>query len=354
MGGEVANITDVAVKITKDIFKWFRWESVNTMDENFSCHKVDRHKPKSKSRKPNKAPKVNKDPEEIKHTHPVDVVFKYFDPYQNRDILLNTDLKSYAKSSIKAASVVDALESLARTIDCARSSMEWQRKYAIFPGDYEVRGMLFIYNHDGEFHRDFIDLMKTIELQKLDIQRGQILHVLDAVRIRYLYSVVMDIKGLIAEREFPLEDYSFFYPDLILHKSHGDLDKSPATVELLCSPYMIIRHGPVAKEGGEGSVNDGYVIYYNQDGSTEHEFRYLLDSLSRFQILRGKCSIKIRVAHHSPDSNMKNNFQAAKNIYLAAWGMDEYKKMELERIEFEAINITTPNYMPGHLAWRYQ
>lgn len=33
MAGEVANITDVAVKVTKDIFKWFKWEAIPTMDE---------------------------------------------------------------------------------------------------------------------------------------------------------------------------------------------------------------------------------------------------------------------------------------------------------------------------------
>jgi hypothetical protein len=347
MGGEVANVAEVAVKVTKDIFKWFKWESVPTMDENFSCHKVEQHKPK-----PKKQAKTVSD--DKTHTHPVDVVFRYFDPYRNRVVLLNTDLKSYAKTSITSTSVFDALESLAKTIDCARSSGEWQRKYVLHKGDYEVRGMLFIYNHDGEYHKDFMGLVKNMDLHKLGVQQGQLLHVLDAVRIRYLYSVVMDMKSLIAEKEFPSDDYTFFYPELYLHRSHGDSDDLPATVELLCSPYMIIRHGPVDVDGEAAAVNEGYVIYYNQDGSTEHEFRYLLDSLSRFQILKGRCTIKIRVAHQSPDATMKNNFEAAKNAYLAAWGMDGFRKKELDRIEFESINITTPSYMPGHLAWRYQ
>nr|WP_075745779.1 hypothetical protein [Pseudomonas alcaliphila] len=346
MSGEVANVTDVATKITKDIFKWFKWEAIPTMDENFPCHKVERHKPKPKK-------ESKKKPEEKNHSHPVDVVFRYFDPYKNRSILLNTDLKSYAKSSIQTSRISTALESLASTIDCARSSSEWQKKYVLEKGDYEVRGMLFIYNHDGEYHKDLMGLVKGIHLNKLGIQQGQLLHLLDAVRIRYLYSVVMDIKNLIVENEFPADDYSFFYPELYLHRSHGDSGNLPATIELLCSPYMIIHHGPVSLSGEDASTNDGYLIYYNQDGSTEHEFRYLLDSLARFQILRSRSSIKIRMAHHSPDPAIKNNFQAAKNAYLLSWGMDEFKKKELDRIEFEPINLTTPNYMPGHLAWKY-
>lgn len=50
MAGEVANITEVAVKVTKDIFKWFKWDAVPIMDENFDCHKVDKHKAPQRKR----------------------------------------------------------------------------------------------------------------------------------------------------------------------------------------------------------------------------------------------------------------------------------------------------------------
>ncbi len=320
------------------------------MDENFKCHKVDKHKP---------APKraLAKAAEKPSHTHPVDVVFKYFDPYINKVVMLNTDLKSYAKSSITTASVAGAIESLAKTIDCARGSGEWQGKYVLDKRPYEIRGLLFIYNHDGEYHNDFLKMIEPVNVDKIGIQEGQVLHVLDALRIRYLYAVITDMKHLYSESEFPIDDYSFFYPELYLHRSHGDPDDLPATIELICSPYMIIKHGSTRNTDPNnldaGSGIEGYVVYYNQDGSTEQEFRYLLDSLSRFQILRGKCSIKIRVAHHAPCRDMRSKFDMAKNLYLAAWGMDSYKKAELERIEFDVVNSAIPNYMPGHLAWRY-
>ena len=160
------------------------------------------------------------------------------------------------------------------------------------------------------------------------------------------------------KNEFPKNDYTFYYPDLYLHKPRGDADKYPATIELLCSPYMIISfdsieaHNPASGETSNLAPHGGYVIYYNQNGSTEYEFMYLLDNLSRFQILRSKSTIKIRVAHHCPDANIKSNFRRAINSYVSAWGYDLHKKNELERIEFDVIQHTLPNYNPGILAWR--
>src|SRR5690554_2353053 len=152
MAGETANIAEVANKIARDIFKWFRWESIPIMDENFPCHKIDSHKKKpTKTKKPS-------------HTHPVDTVFRYFDPYLNQYIYLNTDLKSYAKSSFKPPQFKHAIESLAKTIDCASSSVDWKRKYVLDDTHYSVRGLLFIYNWDNQYDDDLMG-----ELQKLKL-----------------------------------------------------------------------------------------------------------------------------------------------------------------------------------------
>jgi len=335
MGGEVANIAAVANRITKDIFGWFKWEEIPIYDENFKCHKVDKHKKKSKK-------------QYKEHTHPVDVVFRYFDPYLNEHIFLNADLKSYAKSSIKTDSVRAAIESLAKTIDCASGGDEWQKKYVLDDVDYQVRGLLFIYNHDNEYDKDFMEHIKAIDPDKLLIPENSFIHLLDPARIVYLYTIVNDMMRLVASKEFPDSDYSFLYPELLLHKRHGDNDNLPATIETLCSPYMIIKHGPPDSNSDMG----GYVIYYNQSGSTDKEFKYLFDILSGLQILGTRETIKIRVAHHEPDQLIKSNYQSAINAYVSDWGLDEYKRRDLERIEFEVVTQTLPNYMPGILAWR--
>ncbi|ENE5100266.1 hypothetical protein ABNJ98_003157, partial [Enterobacter hormaechei] len=78
MAGETQNISEMAEKISADLFKWFKWELVGATNENFPCMKSDQHKTKAGK-------------------HPTDVVFSYKDPYLNRTIFLNTDLKSYVK-----------------------------------------------------------------------------------------------------------------------------------------------------------------------------------------------------------------------------------------------------------------
>lgn len=340
MGGETANIADVAKAVSKDIFKSFGWDDVGCYDENFICHKQEEHG-------------GNKIDNGFKNTHPTDCVFKYFDPYKNRCVYLHTDLKSYAKSSISKKRVEKAISSLAKSIDCARGSAEWIDRYVHSSDSIEVRGMLFIYNHDGGFDKDFYGYLSTDSVDKIPLKRDQIIHVIDPIRIRYLYSVVSDIKHLAFENEIP-KKYSFFYPDLFLHKPTGDDDCYPATVELLTAPYMILRYNEFKfdRDGCEITEQSGYVIYYNKPGSTHYEFMYLLDSLSRYQLLGRKETIRIRVAHHSPDPNIVANYRRAVQGYLEDWGLDENKATYLKRIDFGLVQVTVPAYNPGALSWR--
>lgn len=346
---EVINIAEAANRVSSDIFEWFKWEKIPYMDENFTCLKVEKHKASRKNTRSKKVPPY--------HTHPVDVVFEYFDPYLNRRILLNTDLKSYSSKSINSGRAQEALESLAKTIDCAKGSQEWRGKYNLYDKPFEVRGMLFIYNHDDKYNGKFMDVLNAVSAKKLPIAEGQILHIVHPDVIRYLTTLVADLKHLISTYEFSKEDYSFYYPDLYLHKHHGDYNNYAATVELLCSPYMIVKHGPI-KGIENGEIVDkngaGYIIYYNQAGTTDHEFMYLFDSLSRFQLLSGEKTIKIRVAHWNPSPAIKNNYFRAKERYVSEWGDDSYKRADLDRIEFEVINTVVAQFRPGVLAWKSQ
>jgi hypothetical protein len=160
-----------------------------------------------------------------------------------------------------------------------------------------------------------------------------------------------------SRNEFPKSKYSFVYPDLFLHKAHGRPEGNSATIELLCSPYMMITHDAVSyydeeKEEMRKKEYGGYLIYYNQSGGTEEEFVYLFDSLSRLQILSSEKTIRIRVAHHDPDEKLKSNFQKAINSYVSAWGDCSYKRECLNRIEIDLVAVKVPNYKPGILAWR--
>lgn len=341
MAGETANIAEIADIVSSDLFQWFKWDTVPLRDENFDCVKQECHA----------------NDKRFAHTHPVDVVFKYFDPYLNKNIYLNTDLKSYNKSSINASNIRKSLQSLARTIECSKASKEWKDKYVLENDPYEIRGLLFIYNHDGGFDKSFYDHFKGIRADNLPIKKNQYLHVVEPNLIQYMTTVVADMARLHKEKTFPDEAYRFYYPELYLHKTHGRFEIRQATIEVISSPFMVVHHDAVSKLNektnmGERVYDEGYVIYYNRDGSSEHEFMYLLDFLSGIQVLNKKGNVRVRVAHHAPDNKIKSNFERAKNLYLSDWGYDDYKREVLDAISLDIVQSMAPTYNPGAIGWR--
>jgi len=353
MAGETGPTAEIAEKISKELMKRFRWSRLPPKDRNFDCVKQQKHARANKKQK---------------HTHPTDVVFKYIDPYLNRTILLNTDLKSYAKSSMGAPNVRAALKSLAQTIDCARVSPEWRERYDIEEeGTSEIRGLLFVYNHDAEFDGTFERFLTPAKdddqdqvtggnINNLPLEAGQLLHLLEPKTIAYLQTIVKDTERLHFEGTFPVKDYFFYYPDQKLHRAHLERFHRPATVELMCGPYMIIGHDAVAKYDEDvrslkQTFGEGYVIYYNRAGATHYEFMYLFDILSNYQLLNGDNQIRIRVAHHSPHQQIKSNYLRAIDAYVKDWGNDEYQKSKLEMIDFQVLDITKQSFSKTNVGW---
>ncbi len=350
MSGETANIAMMAEKISEDLFKWFRWERVGTTNQNFPCHKKEIHKTKSES-------------------HPCDVVFRYHDPYLNHFVYLNTDLKSYAKGSITATAMRTALVSLAESIDCAEGGPSWQESYEYAHGASEVRGMLFVYNHDGDFDQNFYDVFKTIpatdvkqgrrgiDIDNIPITRGQKIHIFEPRTINYLQSIISDIHKLSYEKKFPSNnDYHFYYPDLILHKVNGSPETLPATVESLTGPYFIIKHGATYTFSDDGvktlTNEEGYIIYYNGEGRKSLEFIYIFDTLSKLQLLNSKSNIRLRLIHPNLNHDVKAIYRKAIETYVMDWGFDDYKKSIITSIKFETIEFIKPKFSQIELGWR--
>jgi hypothetical protein len=295
---------------------------------------------------------VNENDKE-KITHPGDVVFYYFDPYLNRTIYLHTDLKSYSKSSIQAKKIRESLNSLAMTIECASVSAGWAKKFlANDKLPYEVRGLLFVANHDNKAVKRFTELFKSISKSNLAIAKNQILHVLGPVEISNLYSIATDIKLAVADKKIGAM-YRFFYPDLTLWKRHStDDQRTGATIEMLLAPYFILRHASVLDEKGIEVERPGSVVYYGRNGDSVNEFIYLLDCLSRYQLVNAREQIKIRASSPQRSSNMKNNFDKAKVRYCEMWGFDGDREEEIMSIPIDGIQQTTPNYIPDEIGWK--
>jgi hypothetical protein len=307
---ETGNTEKLAKIVSQDIFKWFKWSTCSAKDENWEC--VSEHHLK-------------------KQSHPSDVVFYYEDPYTGKTIYQNTDLKSYGKSSITVASVSTALTSLAMAVECANVSSSWQDKFLITGDGFDhVEGLLFIYNHDGDYDAEFSDLTKKIEFDKLRIIEHAPINLIGPKQIERLINIVSDIKFLKAEDTLPsIDDYTFFYPDLVRARRNGNEWGKPATIESLLSPWIIIKH-----KAGD-SFSDGFIIYYNDLGDSVEEFVYLIDAMSHYQMLVSDFSIRIRFTNHKSTAPL--NFEKAKLEYLKIWGNDEARKEQLNRINTAQI-----------------
>lgn len=350
MAGETQNISEMAELLSERLFKWFKWDIVGATNENFQCVKQEQHNSKTGK-------------------HPVDVVFSYQDPYLNRTIYLNTDLKSYVKGSITAHSMRKALVSLAHTIDCAEGSKEWKERYLYKSGSSEVRGMLFVYNHDGDFDQSFYDIFnqsnksdndkktRGINLDSIPLKQGQKIHIIEPRTINYLQSIITDLTTLSHDFKFPQgNDYQFFYPDQSLHKVNGTPKDHPATIELLTGPFLIIKHNDVFSydfiaDKKEKKYDHGYIIYYNGEGCNEFEFIYILDTLSKYQLLDGNEKIRIRIVNPNIYKDVRSIFMKAKDTYSREWGFDEHRKDIINSIEFNQVEFTKPMFSSIEIGW---
>ncbi|HIF9515767.1 TPA: hypothetical protein ACX6SR_000127 [Photobacterium damselae] len=345
-------IEEVAKIVSAKLFHKFKWKQYGPYDQDFCCHKESSHKPAGKTQK---------------HTHPVDVVFHYKDPYLNSTIYLNTDLKSYAKSSINVGMIEKALISLANTIDCAQNNHEWLDKYHTQVGNFEVRGLLFVYNHDNKNTTDFYDFFyppkpkqgkrnKAVKLDNINIPKGKQIHIIEPKLIDYMMRITNDLNELMAENTFPKEKYGFYYPELIYHKVLVSDEYLPATIELLSSPFLIIKHDEVELYNHKLNKLDivydsGYIVYYNRSGDKDLEFIYLLDTLSRFQLLNGENKIRIRCAHATPANAIRSNFRRAIEKYAHDWGYDSKYIEYLNTIEISTVTGYKEFYSTQELAW---
>jgi len=327
---ETINIGEIAARLSKDVFKHFLWDAHPKTDDNFLCsnekHLGEGGQPKA--------------------THPGDVVFFYQDPYLGKPIYLHTDLKSYAADSITATKLRGAFRSLCMAIDCARGSEHWREKYSVDASEaYEVRGLLFVHNHDNGFDKPFYEAVDKIDLQALAVAPGTQLHFLGPHDIQRLYSIANDIIRLKGEDELPKE-YTFYYPDLVMSRRQGDVWAQPATIETLTGPHIIIKHSAT------DSQSAGYVIYYNAPAECSEEFEYFLDSLSRYQMLESGERILVRVTRADSPDDLKTVFHTAKKKYIKAWGFDPTREVILNQIEIERITSVTSTYNPGDMGWR--
>lgn len=309
MPGETSNIAKIADKVSADIFGVFGWSRRPHKDLNFPCV-IKEHR---------------------KKTHPADVVFSYDSPIEENRIFLNTDLKSYAKDSITSAKVRDAVNSLILTVACANRSPVWRERYVGDDKNYDVHGLLFVYNHDGDFDASWPKLLADAKVTAAKLNSRNRIYVLGPPDISYLVNVADDIKRQRGGEVLPgASCCHFYYPDMV-NTRVSRTDNSACTLEILTSPWQVLRY----RNGGPDKNSDGVYCYYRGRGETPDEFKFLIDYLFRFNIVGDNQLISIRMPNAVADASAR--FESAKEEYWKVHhSLPEFKR-RMDRITFDPI-----------------
>jgi hypothetical protein len=270
---ENVNIQKIAELASEQIFSIFGWTQLPLMNQDWGCVEQENHHRQKKVK-----------------THPTDAVFKYVDPYSGNDIYIQTDLKSYAKGTLESADLVKAIRELGHATECANKSEDWKRLYVDRTRNHDVLGMLFVYNHDGAYEKDFSSVLANMTPSSFGIAPTELVGVVSPQRVIYLNSIVTDIKTCHSDGKLPAQkDRSFFYPHLSRHMAIHQKHTS-ATLQTLLSPLIVIEYTIPQELHG-----NGYFAYYDGKGESVDEFKYLLDYFFKYQIATENTDVTINL-----------------------------------------------------------
>jgi hypothetical protein len=284
-----------------------------------------------------------------KKTHPSDIVFSYLEPYVNSRTYLNCDLKSYSKKSINKISIKTAIENLSMAISCAENSEDWQKKYIINRNDnFNVHGLLLIYNHDGEYDNDFQTVLEEATQTDIQLPLNRRIYVLSPRDICYLYTIANDLKRLRGDGYLPQSrDYKYYYPDLINKKVVSAQARFSATIEMLLGSFLVLRYKIPNKDN-----TFGLLFYYKKEGKSIDEFIYIIDYLFCYQQLQNYEKIDICLTNPSRDASAI--FSIAKKEYLVKLNEAGGPEERLNAINYRSVNNIFKSFSEIEIGMRYE
>ena len=281
---ETVNIQKMAELASAEIFSVFGWERRPLMNVNWECVEKEKHRKQRGTT-----------------THPSDAVFKYVDPYSGEDIYVNSDLKSFAKSTLDSTDFIKTLRSLAHATECANKSLEWKGLYVDQTRNHDVVGMLFVYNHDGGYDKDFDSVVETLPMPRIELANGVFVTVVGPKKVIYLNSIAKEIKSLNSDGLVPgRADRWFFFPHLKRKVAiHQESTCCPVTA-LLSSLIVLGYEFPddAERPGGEAGNTwhrKGFYAFYDGPGASIEEFKYLIDYFFMYQLEHGRAHICINM-----------------------------------------------------------
>lgn len=295
---ETANRAAIADKVFSEVFHVFGWERLAGKNRNWACALPDRHMTPMG------------DP---KKTHPSDLVCRYDDPYFDRSVYVNIDLKAFSETSITKPRVGGAVHDLAMASECLHVSKEWQDAYVRSGDNARSVGLLFLTNSDGKYVGNFRELVEMSDQSNRALGAGSRMYLMGPADVAYLWNVATDIQKLCAGLKC---EHAFFYPNLIRRPARRP-EGGTASIESLTGPWLFVRLLT-------GDAPRKYVVYYRGRGSTFEEFAYLIDLLLRLQ-LEETSEIQVRLVN--PDPKAAEKWPLAVDYYVSRFHeLDELKE----------------------------
>ncbi|SHL63897.1 hypothetical protein SAMN05216428_104154 [Nitrosospira sp. Nsp11] len=328
---ETSKIAKMASKLSDELFAEFFWTKVGPEDANWPCEDQAHHGVT---------------------THPADVVFWYDEPYTSKRTFVHCDLKSYAKGTINTATVQGALTSLCKQVACAEKSEGWRDLYMHGNVTPDVCGLLFVYNHDGGYDKDFAAHFVNIKNDKLPLPKGSRAFVLGPKDIAWLDNVryeIRQMRGTAGPTALPgAANCKYFYPQLDGRANLHPEKARAATLEMLTSPWIVLEYEVGA------SAKRGFVVFYRRLGETEEEFMYLLDYLRHYQVLEHGTTIAIKSFQAA--AHATTTFQKATQRYIEGLGGGDNSELatKLRAIKYSKMTQTVSDFSEIDLGMDYE
>ena len=239
------------------------------------------------------------------------------------------------------------LEDLAKSVECAHKSSCFSEAFGITGSVEVVEGMLFLYNHDGEYNKDFDQRLQQVASKSLGLCADQRIYILMPDRITYLHSVAHDIKQRIAKLTFEndYKDYDFYSPDLrvsaVKGKKHGALP-----IEFMVGPWMFVSFK--TKRNGHRLV-----IYFDANGDTPDDFTTLFDAIISYNLLEDDLNMEVVLQKCDPKAPI--HFESARSSYAKlnrGKSDDSLSSFEqrLGQITFTTAPQVKPSYIENEMA----
>jgi hypothetical protein len=308
MGGETANTAKIAENVSTEIFQHFRWNRVGISNKSWSCV-IPSHK------------KIN---------HPSDAVYCYEEAYDNQQTYVLCDFKSYAKGSITPSSLVTSLLSLNIALSCAKFSDEFKQLFIDESRSHNIVGLLFIYNNDNEFDRNFESMLDDVS-HKIKVSESNRIFVMGPRDITYLDRIAQNMLLLRGAGKLPPKNNcSFFSLEIPQKKVILDPSQIPLSLEYATSDVQLLRYSNDPKS----RAFDGLDVYLRFAGNSVEDFLYIFDMLRCSYIFHEKKTIRFFLPNACELAPI--NFQKAIKRYGYELNVDYFKDIE-NCISYESI-----------------